>query len=1121
MLCQATTSDGMTNTSEVTRPAHLSQDSYVYHIIVALFAIICLPLLTLAKRWIEKRRLVREAAVKKYEAIEKELCSPEELFAEKLLNDEYDDALDIANRYKLDSDPVYQKQWLRENISVQSIMDLLVKIKDRHWIISECLTRIPVTLEAMTALLDMGISLTDSDYFPTINSILLNEKGEGSRDLKRLVRDDFAKFSHEEKEMVISRCQLIRFQRRLQTLQRILGGEGIAEFHFKADVYEKFREQSILQSAVNFARSGNFEAVSVLFTCHGDDTLDHWLLILSNFPEVVSPFLYQKLLPDCGISDSEVYPWETTEQQEEDWSDIFVPSDNESEEFAQILYGQAEFKELIQFKNRNLTKMLLTNWFHDRARQIEQLTNLVDNALQLVKLGIQKNLTGLMQLHQDLEIFSTVIYDCFPRVDPMPELVLDEFLLLKPSQVIDLLMIGSEKDGTLFVRCVRHFLIPYIQKIDKDFKVGDLHVYLQHFIVRTAAKNLSLITALFQSCVLEQDGQKGNEVRVIDRMEDLLGLAIEILYRDVEEGNDFLDNAFSIVECLPQRTPDSTPEINALQDRVDILEKHLAVCEASAKYSCQVFPRRLLRLQEEKKPLEVTIFFQEIINRAVKSLKVLSEAEWIQMLNDVLQIQKDCFSDVISKEQTHHLFIRCLLTHGKKDIFGLAVRLMKSLGVENCTELIVEAARDYTNSANSLTDKSIQLAKTCLQLLSPDAIERHPQVREERDFLEALDLIYNHFDLPLLPVQIRLIEQPKLDLIHRIVSHKPKAYVKSDQLLQVARLVRVCQQQDDDSRDAAVLVIAGESAMSRNDYMACLRICKKLMTLKDTSGWRLCLKLGCNDLFSSNIAKVQLLSFALMYCDADDGGKRMALMIGMVDKLKDKIQEEEIRVQQQQELPRKVLAEGANVIAGGAQAITGGAQIFTSEVSKTAHSLTTWLLPTLQTIKKDLIDKRLPVVSTSFNRSGHLERDKTTSAYDEESSKATAIASETRTNSDAGPVLIHESKETLDSEKTQSLSDVHPQRSQLSRSLKTKQPAVSQNPRLVSKPVQKVKAKAKVIDDPAEDWDDWDSQASSSATSRASSVKSVDMGHSENVRRESVKKPIVIEDDREGNWDDW
>lgn len=1116
----------MMNTS-ATDAAHVVADSghapdqqnYVYHTITALFVIISLPLVALAKRWIERRRLIREAAVKKYEAIEKELCSPEELFAEKLLNDEYDDALDIANRYNLDADPVFQKQWLRGNMTVQTIEDFLVKIKDRHWIVTECLTRIPATLDATTALLDLGISLTDSDYFPSINGILLNEKGEGIRDLRRLVRDDFSKFSHDEKEMVISRCQLIRFKRRLTTLQQILGGEGIAEFHFKADVYRKFREQSVLESAINFARSGNFDAVSVLFTCHGDETLDHWLLILSNFPEVVSPFLYQKLLPDCGISDSEVYPWETTEEQDEDWCDIFIPSGNESEEFAEVVYNRNEFKEHVMFRGRNLTKTLLTRWFHDRARQIEQLTNLVDNSLQLVKLGIQKNLTGLMQLHQDLEIFSTVIYDCFPRVDPMPDLVFDEFLLLKPSQVIDLLMMGSEKEGKLFVRCVRNFLIPYIQKIDRDFKVGDLHVYLEHFFVRTAAKNLSLITALFRHCVSDQEDYKGGDTRVITRIDDLLRLALEILYQDGEEQTDFLENAFSIVECLPQRTPDSSPDVDQLQNRVDILEKHLAVCEACSKYSCHMSPRRLLRLQEGKKDTEVTIFFQEIINRAVKSSKAVSEAEWTQMLNDILQIHKDCFSNIVSKERTHHLFIRCLLTHGKKDFFGLAVRLMKSLGVENCTELIVEAARDYTNSANSLTDKSIQLAKTCLQLLSADAIERHPQVREERDFLAALDLIYSHFDLPLLPIQIRLIELPKLELIHQIISHRPKAYLKFEQLLNVARLARVCLQDDDESRDAAVLIIAGEAAMSRNDYSACLCICRKLMSLKDTSGWRLCFKLGSNDLFSSTAAKVQLLSFALMNCDADDGGKRMALIIDMIDKLKSDMQQEEVRLRQQQELPRKVLAEGANVIAGGAQAITGGAQIFTNEVSKTAHSLTTWLLPTLKTIKKDLIDSRLPIDANKIHGQSRGER----AGHPRVTSSVKLVVESTDAFSE--PVMNHSVKSEFESDirETNVLPHAHRQSTRVGGSHVEEHGSSSVKTNVIPDPASKVgmrkKAKPKVIDDPGEDWDDWDSQASS--TSRASSVKSVDIGHGNSVKKEPVKKPIVVEDDKDGNWDDW
>ena len=59
------------------------------------------------------------------------------------------------------------------------------------------------------------------------------------------------------------------------------------------------------------------------------------------------------------------------------------------------------------------------------------------------------------------------------------------------------------------------------------------------------------------------------------------------------------------------------------------------------------------------------------------------------------------------------------------------------------------------------------------------------------------------------------------------------------------------------------------------------------------------------------------------------------------------------------------------MIAGGAQVITGGAQILSSEVSKTAHSLTTWLLPTLKTIQQDLISKRLPIVYSSREELDH------------------------------------------------------------------------------------------------------------------------------------------------------
>jgi len=55
--------------------------------------------------------------------------SPQELFEEKLTNEEYEEALEIAIRYKFDPDVVYQRQWANTPISLESIDTVLSKSK--------------------------------------------------------------------------------------------------------------------------------------------------------------------------------------------------------------------------------------------------------------------------------------------------------------------------------------------------------------------------------------------------------------------------------------------------------------------------------------------------------------------------------------------------------------------------------------------------------------------------------------------------------------------------------------------------------------------------------------------------------------------------------------------------------------------------------------------------------------------------------------------------------------------------------------------------------------------------------------------------------------------------------
>lgn len=75
--------------------------------------------------------------------------------------------------------------------------------------------------------------------------------------------------------------------------QKILGGLQLADELFEHTVYADFRSSSSLRACVQFARAANCQAVECMLTYHGRQTLQHWLPIISNFPETVCPTEYK------------------------------------------------------------------------------------------------------------------------------------------------------------------------------------------------------------------------------------------------------------------------------------------------------------------------------------------------------------------------------------------------------------------------------------------------------------------------------------------------------------------------------------------------------------------------------------------------------------------------------------------------------------------------------------------------------------------------------------------------------------------------------------------------------------------------------------------------------------
>ena len=95
---------------------------------------------------------------KTYRMIALVSTNPEELYSRKIDGEEYGEAIMLAQHYRLDTDPVYERQWRKSGKSVAAIQDYLGKIKRRVTVLKECLETIPEDLDAARELLKFGLS---------------------------------------------------------------------------------------------------------------------------------------------------------------------------------------------------------------------------------------------------------------------------------------------------------------------------------------------------------------------------------------------------------------------------------------------------------------------------------------------------------------------------------------------------------------------------------------------------------------------------------------------------------------------------------------------------------------------------------------------------------------------------------------------------------------------------------------------------------------------------------------------------------------------------------------------------------------------------------------------------
>ncbi|XP_076751683.1 NBAS subunit of NRZ tethering complex [Xylocopa sonorina] len=767
--------------------------------------------------------------------------TPEELYSRKIDIEEYEEALALANMYNLDTDLVYQTQWRKSELSLNAIQEHLSKVTKRSWVLHECITRVPDTIEAARELLNFGlkganlatlvaINTCDNGKFVTDSSDDdWNEVDEASASLRQVqkINQVFAKIdinnlSEAQKDLIKYRRKLLDHLDKLLTYEIIL--DSLSKYDKK--FYEEFRQLSTVENAIRFAKNGDCRGVEIMFTYHGESLLPHWLAIISFFPETLDPLKYKKLLPECD-TDGLLFLLDQRELRPKDWSENaqFNEIINfENDDKSQLLYEYDP--SLSIYRNTFLTSELLQKWYESRAYQIERNSCMVDNALQLIKIAKSHNISGLENLLLDLETLDDLIYRVY-----LEDVSLDELQKLSNLEKIKLLMsMTTEKS---FVEDIKNFLLPFIKR-RHQYLAGELQKHLlSDYLVSISTEDLKLPVKLFEYLKQSHDNE------ILQMIEDVATLALDCIYACNDP--DIYEKAVFIIDSIAKdRGGRRTSGVSTLLEELD---RELECTKILNKYGVKT---TLNELRKNKSNPEAA---KELLIQMARSLNKIipppDEKQWAQLLNEMLEIHGLIFT-CVDIEKCFEICVSARLVSGVKSNIQSCAALIETkkseqsllkVSYEKAVNLILDASKEYFNSSKSLTDSNMELARACLHLIADD----NAQIKEEYDLINSLQIL-NEFNIDILPLQVRLM-QDRLKLIEDCLNKREDAHKSRQRLLTLASYLRI-EMNNSRAREGKVLELIAKKALEIKDFTVCAATCQQLMQNNYIPAWTVALELG-------------------------------------------------------------------------------------------------------------------------------------------------------------------------------------------------------------------------------------------------------------------------------------
>ncbi|CAN4085664.1 unnamed protein product [Withania somnifera] len=727
---------------------------------------------------------------------------------------EHQKALMFADQHGLDKDEALKSQWFHSCQGVNEIKRLLSNIKDQIFVLSECLGRFGPTEDAVRALLDLGLCITDCYRFP-----------EPEVDEHSKVWD-----------FLVARLKLLQYRDRIETFL------GINMGRFSLQEYKKFCNLPIKEAAIALAESGKVGALNLLFKRHPYSLTSSLLDVLAAIPETLPVQTYGQLLPGSS-------PPPSICLREEDWVECDemvafiisrVPDSHES-------YTQIRTEPIVkQFLGSQWPSVSeLSSWYKKRARDIDSLSGQLENSMCLIDFACRKGISQLQPFLEEISYLHQLIYS-EENEEMNFSMSLTMWESLPDYARFKLMLIGVREDTV--IKRLHSKAIPFMKRRFHSLTVPSrdekTDCSAESFLVRWLKEIASENEMEICSVVIEEGSREVENRNFFHNDAEVVDCALQCIYTC--SVTDRWSTMASILSKLPYPRDF---EAASLKERLKLAEGHI---EAG----------RILALYQVPKPIS---FFQVaysdekgvkqiirlILSKFVRRQPGRSDNDWTNMWIDLQSLQENAFC-FIDLEYVRKVFTCKEFLKGVGSV---------SLASDKAENLVIQAAREYFFSASSLSSSEIWKAKECLNIFPTSR-----NVRVEADIIDAVTVKLPNLGVTLLPMQFRQIKDP-MEIVKLVVTSQGGAYLNVDEIVELAKLLGLSSHDDISAVQEA---IAREAAVI-GDLQLAFDLCLVLTKKGHGSVWDLCAALARGPaLENMDIAsRKQLLGFALSHCDGE------------------------------------------------------------------------------------------------------------------------------------------------------------------------------------------------------------------------------------------------------------